>query len=227
MKQFLHQLKMIPRWGWIASVLWFFLSFGIYRLGTRLSKVFGTISRAFACKIPFIDDRIPIIPAFIVIYLLSYVFWVAGYAFIARTGKKNFINFIFASGLAYLTGFLFFLFLPTTIDRTAEGLIALSEQPGLFNWMLHVTYYGDGGPTGFNLFPSFHCISSAFCHLYLRKQEVIPKSIQTGALIGSILIYFSTVLTKQHFFIDVVGGIVIAVFWYLIVKAIDPAKYFS
>ena len=226
LRQFLQKLKEIPRWGFYISILWFFTSFGIYRLGMWLSHLLGTDVRAFPCSISFIDDNIPVIPAFIIIYLLSYILWVLWYALIALTGKRNFINFIFASGLAYLIGLLFFIFLPTVMDREAEGLIALSEKPGLFNWMMHVTFQGDGGLAGHNLFPSFHCISSAFCCLFLRKQEKIPVCIQRSVFIGSILICFSTVFTKQHYFIDTVGGILIALLCYLIIKAIDPGTRF-
>ena len=70
----IEQIKKIPWWGWVLGFVYFGLQYGMYRLGDFLSRVLGTISGAICPKIPVIDDLIPIIPVFAVIYLFSYVF---------------------------------------------------------------------------------------------------------------------------------------------------------
>ena len=92
MKQFLEMIRRIPRWGYVFGIVYFALQYGMYRLGDLLSRVLGTISYAFPCKIPFLDDRIPIVPVFAVIYLFSYVFWICGPIAVSLTGKKHFKN---------------------------------------------------------------------------------------------------------------------------------------
>ena len=72
MKQFWEKVKAIPRWGWFFGFLYFGLQYGMYRLAEWISRLIGNVSYSFAPKIPAIDDAIPVIPVFAVIYLFSY-----------------------------------------------------------------------------------------------------------------------------------------------------------
>lgn len=224
MKQFLEKIRRIPRWGYVFGIVYFALQYGMYRLGDLLSRVLGTISYAFPCKIPFLDDRIPIVPVFAVIYLFSYVFWICGPIAVSLTGKKHFKNYILGLSLAYVIGFLFFVFLPTYMDREAEHLMEAASQPGVFPALLRVIYGADGGRYAFNLFPSYHCLISAYCYLGVRGREEISKGFRAYSLIMTVLICLSTVFTKQHYVVDIPGGIGIAVGCYLLMKKLDPGK---
>ena len=130
MKRVLNRIKQIPWWGWFFGFLYFGLQYGMYRLGELLSRVFGTVSYAFECKIPLIDDLIPIIPAFVIIYLFSYVFWICAPIAVSLTGKRHFTNYITGLSLAYIIGFLFFVFVPTYMDRVKENLMEVAQTPG-------------------------------------------------------------------------------------------------
>ena len=224
MKRFISRVKDVPWWGWAFGFVYFGLQYGIYRLGELLSRVLGTTAWAFACKIPVIDDAIPIVPAFAVIYLFSYVFWICGPVAVSLTKKRNFVNYIAGLSLAYLIGFLFFVFMPTCMDRTREGLMEVAARPGLFNGMLKTIYAADGSALAFNLFPSYHCLISAYCWLGVRNRPEISKGFRAYSLIMAILISLSTVLTKQHYFIDIPGGWAIAVGCYLLMEKLDPGK---
>lgn len=126
--------------------------------------------------------------------------------------------------MAYIIGFLFFVFLPTYMDRNAEGLMEQALQPGFFNGLLATIYAADGSNLAFNLFPSYHCLISLYCYLGVRKQPEISKGFRAYSLIMAMLICFSTVFTKQHYFIDIVGGLGISIICYSIVNRIDLAK---
>lgn len=224
MKKIIRTLKKIPGWGWLAGVAYFILQYSIYRLADFITRVTGTINRAYAPKIPVIDDAIPVIAPFVVIYLFSYVFWICGPMAVSLTGKKNFINFVIGLSAAYLIGFLIFIFSPTYMDRAAEGLPEIAARPGFFNYLLANVYMNDGNLYGFNLFPSYHCLGSAYCYLGIRKRKEVSRGFRIYSLVMAILICMSTVFTKQHYAIDIVGGLSIAILCYAIVEKINPGE---
>ena len=223
MKRFWGRVKAVPRWGWLFGIGFLALEGGVYELSAWLSHALGTDAWAFACKIPAIDDRIPLLPVFAVVYVYSYAFWVFGTAAVSLTRRRNFANYCLGLALAYLIGLLFFLFLPTRMDRVQEGLTA-AAGPGLFDRLLALLYAADGRDIGFNLFPSFHCLASAYCYLGVRRQPEISRGFQAYSLVMAILISLSTVLTKQHYVIDIPGGWLLAIGCYALMNRIDPGR---
>ena len=220
----MNRIKAIPRYGWILGVVYFGLQYGMYRLANWISNLTGTVSWAFVPKIPFIDDRIPVVSIFVVIYVFSYVFWIFGPIIASLTEKENFINYIIGLSAAYIIGFLIFVFAPTYMDRTAEGLMEIANRPGLFNHLLGTVYSSDGSALAFNLFPSYHCLISLYCYLGIRKREEVSKGIRIYSLVMAFLICLSTVFTKQHYFIDIIGGLSISIICYAVVQKINPAR---
>ncbi len=226
MGKFFKRIKDVPVYGWVFGIVYFILQYAMYRLADLLSRVFGTINWAFMPKIPFIDDKIPVISFFVIFYLFSYVFWICGPIIASLTEKRNFINYIIGLSAAYIIGFLIFLFMPTYMDRAAEGIMAYAERPGLFNALLKIVYGADGGNLAFNLFPSYHCLISLYCYLGIRKRNEVSKGVRIYSLVMTILICMSTVFTKQHYFIDIIGGLAISIICYAVVQKLDPAKHF-
>ena len=227
MKEFISKVKRIPWWGILAGFGFFALQRGMYRLGDFVSRVTGTIDHAFACKIAAIDDLIPVVPVFIVIYVYSFIFWLCGPMAVSLTKKRNFINFCVYMLLAYFIGFLFFAFVPTYMDRVAEGLMKVGENKDIFSKLLFMIYQADGSEMAFNLMPSYHCLISACCYLGVKDQEEISKGFQNYSLIMTILICISTLFTKQHYIIDGVLGVFVAWLSYFIVSKLDPGKKFD
>ena len=224
MRYLMNRIKAIPRYGWILGAVYFGLQYGMYRLANWISNLTGTVSWAFVPKIPFIDDRIPVVSIFVVIYVFSYVFWIFGPIIASLTEKENFINYIIGLSAAYIVGFLIFVFAPTYMDRTAEGLMEIANRPGLFNHLLGTVYSSDGSALAFNLFPSYHCLISLYCYLGIRKREEVSKGIRIYSLVMAFLICLSTVFTKQHYFIDIIGGLSISIICYAVVQKINPAR---
>ncbi len=221
MKTFMEKVRSIPRFGWIFGFAYFALQYGMYRLGDLLSRILGTIDYAFMPKIAAVDDAIPLIPVFAVIYLFSYIFWICGPVAASLTSRRNFVNYIVGLSAAYIIGFLFFVFMPTYMDRVQEGLMHSADKPGIFNFFLKVIYGADGSEFGFNLFPSYHCLISLYCYLGIRKQPEISKGFKIYSFIMVVLICMSTVFTKQHYFIDIIGGLAISILCYAVVKKLD------
>ena len=225
MKRLFSRIKKIPGWGWAAGIILFILQYAVYRLGAWISQATGTVSWAFEWKWPWIDDLFPVIPVFALIYLpMSYLFWICGPIATSLTKKRNFVNYLFGLLLAYLIGFLFFVFMPTLMDREKEGLMAYMDKEGFFNWMLSLIYGSDGGKLAFNLFPSYNCLTSLYCYLGVRKQPEISKGYKIFAFVMVVLICLSTLYTKQHYIVDVFGGLGIAFLCYLLMNKLDPGR---
>ena len=227
MKSLLRTLKKIPWWGYLCGFFYFGLQYGLYRLGELLSRVIGTAAHPLPCKIPFLDDRIPLIPVFVIIYVYSYIFWIMGPIAVSLTSKRNFVNYLWGISLAYLIGFLIFIFVPTYMDRAAEGLYEAVAGGGFFKDMLKTVYEADGSTIAYNLFPSYHCLISLYHYLGIRKQQEIPKGFRVYSLVMVILICMSTVFTKQHYIIDTVGGLGISLGCYLLMRKLDPGKKYE
>ena len=60
-----------------------------------------------------------------------------------------------------------------------------------------------------NLFPSIHCLVSWFCYIGIRGRKEIPVWYQRTSLGIAVLVFISTLLTKQHVLIDVAGGVLL------------------
>ena len=224
MKNLVKKIRSIPWWGWVAGFVLFGMQYGIYRLGAWLSRVTGTISWAFEWKWPWIDDLFPVVPVFAVIYLFSYVVWICGPIAVSLTKKRNFVNYICGLLLAYLIGFLFFVFMPTLMDREKEGLMEYIGKPGFFEGLLATVYDADGGKIAFNLFPSYHCLITLYCYLGVRKQPEISKAYKIYMIVMVVLICLSTLLTKQHYIVDMFGGLGISLLCYLLMNKLDPGS---
>lgn len=153
------------------------------------------------------DRSVPVIPEFVIIYLGCYAFWVVNYILIARQGKEYCYRFVTADIMARLPCCLFFLILPTTNVR--PELI----NGGIWESALQFVYDMDA-PT--RLFPSIHCMVSWFCYIGIRGKKNIPKSYQIFSCIFALLVCASTQFTKQHYIVDVFGGILLAEITYYI-----------
>ena len=64
-----------------------------------------------------VDDAIPFIPAFSVIYVLAYVQWIAGYIVIARDSRELCYRVISGGIISKLICVALFLLVPTTMTR--------------------------------------------------------------------------------------------------------------
>lgn len=219
-------LKSVPPKDWLISLGCYLLIYGLYRLADLLSRITGTIDNAWCPKIAAIDDLFPIIPVFTVIYLFSYIFWICGFVAVKRTGKKNFINYVFGLFASCAAGFLIFAVFPSYMDRVGEGLYEAAARPGAFNFVLKCISLFDGQEQAFDLFPSYHVLMSLCCYLGVRKQPEISKGFQIYTLVMTVLICFACLLVKQHYFLDIIGGLVITFAVYKTVEKINPAKRF-
>ena len=153
-----------------------------------------------------LDKLIPFFPSSVVIYLGCYLFWIVNYILIARLEKQEVCRFFSADFLSRVVCLVIFLAFPTTNVRP-------QVEPDVFwNQIMGIVYAVDAAD---NLFPSIHCLVSWFCYIGLRGKKEIPAWYRGASLVMALLVCISTLTTKQHVIVDVLGGILLAeiCFW--------------
>lgn len=165
-----------------------------------------------------IDRTVPLVPGFVWIYLGCYLFWIVNYILIVKQGEEHCIRFAAADIMSRLVCGMFFLLLPTTNLRP----VLSGDSIGVA--LLQVVYEIDA-PV--NLFPSIHCLVSWFSFIGIRGRVSVPKAYRVFSCLFAILVCLSTQLTKQHYIVDVFGGIAVAEITYYIAFHTDIYRFFK
>ncbi len=163
-----------------------------------------------------LDRMVPVISWFVYIYFLSFPFWAVNYILIARGEKKQFFQFLTADLASRVVCLFFFVFLPTTNVRPEITGTSLSDE--ILRWL-----YSIDQPT--NLFPSIHCLVSWFCFIGIKKRTDIPVWYKGFSCIFAVLVFVSTQVTKQHYLVDVIGGVLLAEVTYRVSHRIEAYRY--
>ncbi len=153
-----------------------------------------------------LDLRLPFLPQFLIIYFGCYIFWAANYILAARQDREEVYRFFTADFISRCVCLVIFLAYPTTNIRP------VIEGSGFWDLLAGWLYSIDAAD---NLFPSIHCLVSWFCFLAVKGQKKIPIWYKAVSFILAVLVFLSTLFTKQHVIVDVAGGIFLAqgCFW--------------
>jgi membrane-associated phospholipid phosphatase len=139
------------------------------------------------------DDVVPLVPSAVWVYLSWYVVPLV----ILGTDRRQFRRAAAAVLLAFLTCAAGWTLLPASMDRPD-----LEAAGGLSSFALRTVYAID--PPS-NLFPSFH---AAFAAIVLRV-PMGARAARGAILVWMLAICVSCVLTKQHYLLDVGGGVLV------------------
>ena len=148
----------------------------------------------------YFDRLIPVVPFFTSIYFLAFPFWAAGYILSVRISRDQAMTLLCGDFLSKGVCLVFFLLFPTTNTRPEIAGRGIWET--LLLWL-----YQTDSPD--NLFPSIHCLVSWLCFAGIRRQPTIPLPSQAATLFMALLVFLSTLFTRQHVIADVLGAIVI------------------
>ena len=149
----------------------------------------------------WLDPLVPFLPWTVSIYLGCFLFWAVCYVWMAKEDTAIACRFYLADFLAKGVCLIFFLLLPTTNLRPPV------PGTGLWDHLMRFVYQVDA-PT--NLFPSIHCLVSWLCFIGVRRLPGAPRwSVWFTGLMASA-ICLSTLTTRQHVIVDVLGGILLA-----------------
>lgn len=181
---------------WVALMLTLLCNFAAY-YGTRLV----TTGRYHFNLTNRLEDIIPLVPWTVVIYFGCYAFWAINYVIGCAQEDDAAYRFISADFMAKIVCLVIFLIFPTTNTRP------VIEGTGIFHDWMRALYAVDAAD---NLFPSIHCLTSWFCCIAVRNNSRIPKWYRIASHMITLAICISTLTTKQHVLIDVIGGVILA-----------------
>ena len=167
-------------------------------MGTR---IFTTGRYHYNIESP-LDRMLPLVPFFVVFYVLAFAQWITGYLLIGREKKEYCYRFFLGEIIAKAICLVIFLVFPTTLNRPEI------TGNGIFERLLAFIYSVDAAD---NLFPSIHCLESWMCWRGCRKltQTRLPGWFSGANLVLTLLVFASTVLCKQHVLIDIAGGVAV------------------
>ena len=167
-------------------------------MGTR---IFTTGRYHYNIESP-LDRMLPLVPFFVVFYVLAFAQWSTGYLLIGREKKEYCYRFFLGEIIAKAICLVIFLVFPTTLNRPEI------TGNGIFERLLAFIYSVDAAD---NLFPSIHCLESWMCWRGCRKltQSRLPAWFSGANLVLTLLVFASTVLCKQHVLIDIAGGVAV------------------
>lgn len=148
----------------------------------------------------YLDSVIPALPFTVLIYVSIFIVVFMPYFIVKNKERFKAVakSYLAGMGIGYLT----FLLLPIKVIRP------VIINPDLFSKMLQILYSHD---FPYNSFPSLHVALSLLSGLIIYHEN---KSWGKVILIWAGLIALSTLTTKQHTIMDVLGGLTVGMFSY-------------
>lgn len=145
-----------------------------------------------------LDDKIPLVPIFVRPYNTLETVIYATLIILILFQVRQYQSAALAMVITFGASFLFYIFLQSYMERPV-----LTGDATLIR-MLRDVYAGDNP---FNCFPSLHTSLSAIVGIHWWRFD---KRIGWAALLWAAVVAASTVLVKQHYLADVVGGLALA-----------------
>lgn len=190
----------IPRYAWYALLLIAAYQSILYFGSSPLVSAMSPHMMSTA-----LDDALPLVPAFIYIYMLAFLQWALGYVIITRDSRERCFRFLSGHIIAVTVSVLIFLIYPTAIRRSPLEATDFTTRVLSLIWKLD-----SHNNLGVNLFPSLHCLVSWLCFRGAIGLKKTPGWYVWFQLCFTLLVFASTLLVKQHIWPDILGGVAIA-----------------
>ncbi len=154
-----------------------------------------------------IDQYIPLLPIFIIPYVLAWPFWGLSLAIFGKfLDDKRFHQMFISFAIAGVLSAIIYVVFPTYVIRPA---VVGSD---VFSNMIKILYSND---SPYNALPSGHTFYTFLCMFYYLK-FLKNRYLKILIVIFAALVVASTVFTKQHYLLDIVAGSLFALFAYYI-----------
>ena len=152
-----------------------------------------------------LDRTLPLMPAWALVYGALYLFLILLPVVVVRQDELV-RRTVYAYLLIWLTSYLFFFVVyPTAAPRPEQVM-----GEGFAVWGLRALYSSD---PPYNCFPSLHVAHSVVSALACSR---VHGRLGVIAVVSATLVALSTLLTKQHYVLDVVAGGLLAFVAYAI-----------
>lgn len=183
--------------SFVITILYFTLGY------LSINWLMSFRATTYDIMLPF-EQKIPFIPVFILGYLLVY-FTVLGLYFLIKD-EKLFKKSIYAFLLMTTLHYAFFLLLPVRMVLRP----ALIPTDGAMNELVRLYYIMDAPQ---NCFPSLHV---AYTFLGVLLFWNYKRAWAYIYVLCTIVVALSVIFVKQHYIMDVVGGLITPVIVYKI-----------
>lgn len=158
-----------------------------------------------------IDRMIPFNKYFILPYI-SWYFYVGFFLILISVfNKEGYFKLLISLVVGMLISYGIFYIFPTYVQRP------VIYKTDIFSGLV-VDLYARDNP--YNCFPSVHVLNSVLVATYVNKQEKFARGVKIISTIIAILIILSTMFLKQHYFLDVVAGTIMAYVLYFVINGI-------
>jgi membrane-associated phospholipid phosphatase len=160
-----------------------------------------------------LDARLPVQPAWAVVYGCLYLFLIVLPVLVVRD-ESLIRRTVHAYLFVWIAAYVCFLLYPTVAPRPTRV-----EGGGFATWGLRFLYSAD---PPYNCFPSLHVAHSFVSALAVRR---VRRGLGDAAAAVASLVAVSTLFTRQHYVADVASGILLAaVAWLLFLRHGDDAS---
>jgi membrane-associated phospholipid phosphatase len=149
-----------------------------------------------------LDGAIPLVPAWSLVYGALYAFLIALPIFVVRE-QAHLRRTVRAYLAVWIAAYVCFLAYPTVAPRPEQ-----IAQEGFGAWGLELLY---GMDPPYNCFPSLHVAHSFVSALACLR---VHRGVGVAATIAATFVALSTLFTKQHYVLDVVAGVLMAMVAY-------------
>jgi membrane-associated phospholipid phosphatase len=185
---------------------------------TVLYATVGAVAMTLSPRVlPFVvaDDWIPLMPWTFWIY--ATVYFIYAVACIIQDDMNCLRDFLHGYIIANLISSAVFLIFPTTFPRE---LFALSQQEQAHSFSAQALAWFRAFDKATNCFPSMHvaCAVLSALGFYGRR----PRTFLILSL-WALAIALATMSTKQHYFVDVISGLLLGVASYRLAASLSRA----
>lgn len=152
----------------------------------------------------FVDDWIPFLQGTIWVYLSEYLFLILAIWFSAGDRRRS--DTVYGLVLTAIIGMVIFTLLPTSVMRQSPDLAGATGF--LWRFLFAVDTAG-------NALPSLHVANTCLATIALSSRRGLWR---ITVLVWAAMIILSTLTTKQHYAIDVLGGLMLAAVSFVLVR---------
>lgn len=167
-------------------------------------------------QMTWLDQMVPFVPETVWIYITEYFLFISAY--VLSKDLKNANQFIYSFIGLQIASVIIFAVWPTTYPRDLFPL-----DPNTTDWLTY-TFFSNlrETDTPANCCPSLHissCYLSSFIFLGEKTWKKFIIFFGWATLIG-----ITTLTTKQHYIVDIVGGLIMAILAYWIFHRYIPYR---
>lgn len=148
-----------------------------------------------------LDAAIPLRAEWIVIYYLTFVFWLFSAMLLLSESRAYARRMVQGYLIAMLVSGVIFLAWPTTMTRP------IPPDSGMFNVFLAQLYQMD---SPVHLCPSLHVLITYFCIRAAMGSRIVPKWYLPVSWVFLVLVCLCILFVKQHVLADIPSAILVA-----------------